>query len=330
MTPNEPRSSEEQRSLPRAGAGPLYVSDQRVPQVIHRTPPQVSVVTERLHPQTGDQRLDGGGEIVRVHATVPWQRLSTSNIRLPRLSCLTPATLNQQQGATRTKSGYPLPQSGLGVGKSPHKMPGNHQVELLISGGWRGRIADEEVPGETGGCQFGLGTLDHPRRQVDTGHSMSGRREQLGQRACPATDIEDITRRDGRPAAEKPVPRGTRSRCSQTVIGLVVEGFRCGVPVVSDLRCISHTSILAATTDIPVSPPACWTSSAALNTPSPSSRYGAAGRLPIDPLLDARTGEVQRRSLLCNGVLLFEDTGELLPDGQVIDPVMRRAQGAAA
>ncbi|MFE6777624.1 DUF5999 family protein [Streptomyces sp. NPDC057702] len=25
-------------------------------------------------------------------------------------------------------------------------------------------------------------------------------------------------------------------------------------------------------------------------------------------------------SLLCNGVLLFEDTGELLPNGQVIDP----------
>ncbi|MCF2437071.1 DUF5999 family protein [Streptomyces thinghirensis] len=25
-------------------------------------------------------------------------------------------------------------------------------------------------------------------------------------------------------------------------------------------------------------------------------------------------------SLLCNGVVLFEDTGELLPDGQVIAP----------
>ncbi|CAM5647242.1 hypothetical protein SPURM210S_04586 [Streptomyces purpurascens] len=25
-------------------------------------------------------------------------------------------------------------------------------------------------------------------------------------------------------------------------------------------------------------------------------------------------------SLLCNGVVLFEDTGELLPDGRVIDP----------
>ncbi|MFF8283499.1 DUF5999 family protein [Streptomyces albus] len=25
-------------------------------------------------------------------------------------------------------------------------------------------------------------------------------------------------------------------------------------------------------------------------------------------------------SLLCNGVLLFEDTGELLPDGQIIRP----------
>ncbi len=25
-------------------------------------------------------------------------------------------------------------------------------------------------------------------------------------------------------------------------------------------------------------------------------------------------------SLLCNGVLLFEDTGELLPDGRIVDP----------
>ena len=25
-------------------------------------------------------------------------------------------------------------------------------------------------------------------------------------------------------------------------------------------------------------------------------------------------------SLLCNGVLLFEDTGELLPNGRIIDP----------
>lgn len=30
--------------------------------------------------------------------------------------------------------------------------------------------------------------------------------------------------------------------------------------------------------------------------------------------------KVQRRSLLCNGVLHFEDTGELLPDGEVITP----------
>ncbi|MFJ9551086.1 DUF5999 family protein [Streptomyces erythrochromogenes] len=25
-------------------------------------------------------------------------------------------------------------------------------------------------------------------------------------------------------------------------------------------------------------------------------------------------------SLLCNGVLLFEDTGELLPDGRIVEP----------
>lgn len=32
-------------------------------------------------------------------------------------------------------------------------------------------------------------------------------------------------------------------------------------------------------------------------------------------------------SLLCNGVLLFEDTGELLPDGQIVAP--RRLRPAA-
>ncbi|MFD4479873.1 DUF5999 family protein [Streptomyces sp. NPDC058471] len=32
-------------------------------------------------------------------------------------------------------------------------------------------------------------------------------------------------------------------------------------------------------------------------------------------------------SLLCNGVLRFEDTGELLPDGQVIAPCRAPAPG---
>ncbi|WP_414719069.1 DUF5999 family protein [Streptomyces sp.] len=35
---------------------------------------------------------------------------------------------------------------------------------------------------------------------------------------------------------------------------------------------------------------------------------------------EPRSSEVQRRSLLCNGIFLFEDTGELLPDGQIIAP----------
>ncbi|MFF3691426.1 DUF5999 family protein [Streptomyces sp. NPDC002187] len=33
---------------------------------------------------------------------------------------------------------------------------------------------------------------------------------------------------------------------------------------------------------------------------------------------EPRSSEVQRRSLLCNGVLAFEDTGELLPDGWIV------------
>ncbi|MEV6684555.1 DUF5999 family protein [Streptomyces sp. NPDC051130] len=51
--------------------------------------------------------------------------------------------------------------------------------------------------------------------------------------------------------------------------------------------------------------------------------------LPPCPAADATDRDAARPvahhpeqgwSLLCNGVLLFEDTGELLPDGQVIEP----------
>ncbi|MFJ5104820.1 DUF5999 family protein [Streptomyces sp. NPDC088554] len=34
----------------------------------------------------------------------------------------------------------------------------------------------------------------------------------------------------------------------------------------------------------------------------------------------ARSDEAQRRSLLCNKVLLFEDTGGLLPNGTIVAP----------
>lgn len=35
-------------------------------------------------------------------------------------------------------------------------------------------------------------------------------------------------------------------------------------------------------------------------------------------------------SLLCNGVVLFDDTGEILPDGRVIDPHRGPAQHATS
>ncbi|WP_063728996.1 DUF5999 family protein [Streptomyces sp. RTd22] len=35
-------------------------------------------------------------------------------------------------------------------------------------------------------------------------------------------------------------------------------------------------------------------------------------------------------SLLCNGVVLFEDTGELLPDGSIIDPCRPTPEVVAA
>ncbi|MGX9225910.1 DUF5999 family protein [Streptomyces albus] len=51
------------------------------------------------------------------------------------------------------------------------------------------------------------------------------------------------------------------------------------------------------------------------DTPSRTRVSGDCSRLHSIP-----SGEVQRRSLLCNGVLLFEDTGGLLPDGRITAP----------
>ncbi|MFD6181371.1 DUF5999 family protein [Streptomyces goshikiensis] len=39
--------------------------------------------------------------------------------------------------------------------------------------------------------------------------------------------------------------------------------------------------------------------------------------------LATRSAEVQRRSLLCNGIVAFEDGGELLPGSEVIGPFTR-------
>jgi hypothetical protein len=59
---------------------------------------------------------------------------------------------------------------------------------------------------------------------------------------------------------------------------------------------------------------------------------------PPCPPADSRAREAARTvashpeqgwSLLCNGVVIFEDTGELLPDGGVIDP-HRPTDNAAA
>ncbi|WP_406174481.1 DUF5999 family protein [Streptomyces sp. NBC_00996] len=38
--------------------------------------------------------------------------------------------------------------------------------------------------------------------------------------------------------------------------------------------------------------------------------------IPNEP----RSSEVQRRNLLCNGAIVFDDSGELLPDGSVVAP----------
>ncbi|MFD5898625.1 DUF5999 family protein [Streptomyces sp. NPDC060366] len=55
--------------------------------------------------------------------------------------------------------------------------------------------------------------------------------------------------------------------------------------------------------------------------PRETHARGQAGRSPVVQVpSELRSSEVQRRSLLCNAVLLFEDTGELLPDGRIVAP----------
>ena len=63
----------------------------------------------------------------------------------------------------------------------------------------------------------------------------------------------------------------------------------------------------------------------AANSTAPAS----CPHTPVCPAADSADHEAARAlsrhpeqgwSLLCNGVVLFDDTGELLPDGQTVDP----------
>ena len=62
---------------------------------------------------------------------------------------------------------------------------------------------------------------------------------------------------------------------------------------------------------------------------TPPSGTAACAHTPLCPAADSPDHEAARTisrrpeqgwSLLCNGVVLFDDTGELLPNGQTIDP----------
>jgi hypothetical protein len=74
-------------------------------------------------------------------------------------------------------------------------------------------------------------------------------------------------------------------------------------------------------------------SSTPTSAASAQSARGACPHQPPCPAADASDREAavpvaphhdQGWSLLCNGVVFFDDTGELLPDGRVIAPVLLR------
>ena len=66
-----------------------------------------------------------------------------------------------------------------------------------------------------------------------------------------------------------------------------------------------------------------------VNSEPSSAMARACAHWPVCPDADAPDREAavvvathpeQGWSLLCNGVVLFEDTGELLPDGRIVGP----------
>ncbi|MFD8727690.1 DUF5999 family protein [Streptomyces sp. NPDC059611] len=75
------------------------------------------------------------------------------------------------------------------------------------------------------------------------------------------------------------------------------------------------------------------------NSTPPTSADGPCRHMPPCPPADAADRDSallvahhpeQGWSRLCNGVLLFEDTGELLPDGQIVEPHRGHIVTAAA
>ncbi|WP_223124794.1 DUF5999 family protein [Streptomyces sp. TRM68367] len=62
----------------------------------------------------------------------------------------------------------------------------------------------------------------------------------------------------------------------------------------------------------------------------PTRPHASAFQETCSRLRSVPLGEVQRRWRLCNGVLLFEDSGKLLPDGQIVAPRRVASAGMGA
>ncbi len=203
------------------------MSYQRVALVLDRAIPQ-GWVRERLHAPTGHHRREGDAEAIGGDPAGPRHEFRAIDVG-HGVGRIAPAALDEHDPAGAPEQAHPAAERDVRVRQCPDEMADEHHVERLVADRRVGGVPHQHRRRNRRLGQLGAGQLDHPRREVDTDHSVAGLGGQQRQRTGPAAEVEHVTRWRRQPVPQQARPgsanRGVALRRQRQLVAQTV--YQC-------------------------------------------------------------------------------------------------------
>ncbi len=132
--------------------------------------------------------------------------------------------------------------------ESPKNVAAKNDVETLICPRRTARVTNRKVDRQPYRRGLTARPSDHPCREIDATHGVSGFGEQHREAPCPAPEIRNPCWRRRKQGHQQRTPRTPHRRISQAMIRSVIEGRRLLLPVVSTIR---HLRIVTGAARLP-------------------------------------------------------------------------------
>ena len=159
-----------------------------------------------------------------------------SRTRVGQCQCLVvrPFPLNECKAPLRAKDAQPFPYASLGVGEVPDDVPRHDKVESFIAAVERSGVAHAKV--DSLPCLFGFpaGSIDHLRREIDSGDCMAQFSEPKREEASSASHVQHSSRCLTRETRKQIQPCLALLLARETVSDLIVERACAPIPMIPD------------------------------------------------------------------------------------------------